>query len=156
MAFRCFVIPIRDREKAESEINTFLDGKAVRSVRKEFVQQGDDSFWSLLVEYDSIESGNEKQRTVKKQKIDYQEKLSPGDFAVFDKLRAWRKVEAEKDKAPVYTIFNNEQLAKIVESGAAKLEDLRAIEGLGDARVEKYGNAVLKIIANPTPVDKKS
>jgi superfamily II DNA helicase RecQ len=44
---------------------------------------------------------------------------------------------------PAYAVFTNEQLAEIAKARCATLADLGKIEGIGPARVEKYGEAVL-------------
>ena len=48
-----------------------------------------------------------------KQRVDYKEVLSPADFALFAKLRDWRKATAEQEGIPVYAVLTNEQLAAI-------------------------------------------
>ena len=53
---------------------------------------------------------------------------------------------------PVYVVFSNEQLAAMVRQRVASKAALKEIEGLGDARVEKYGAAVLEhLVFNPVP-----
>ena len=50
---------------------------------------------------------------------------------------------------PVYTVFTNEQLAEIARRGVQSRADLAKIEGIGEARLNKYGEAVLKVVAAP-------
>jgi superfamily II DNA helicase RecQ len=81
-----------------------------------------------------------------KRKIDYKEELSPENFAVFAKLRDWRKETAVKEAVQLYTIFMNEQLATMVEKRVTSKSELLAIDGIGNGKVEKYGDAVLAIL----------
>lgn len=74
---------------------------------------------------------------------DYKELLSPEDFAVFVKLRDLRKEIAQADAVPVYAIFTNEQLARMVETRVTSAAGLEAIAGVGDARIAKYGERFL-------------
>ena len=73
--------------------------------------------------------------------------LSSQDFAVYVKLREWRKKVADEEGVPVYTIFTNEQLAQIVENRVESKTDLSKIEGVGESRLAKYSVAVLEILA---------
>ena len=81
-----------------------------------------------------------------KRKIDYKEELSPEDFAVFARLRDWRKETALKEAVQLYTIFMNEQLAAMVSKRAITKNALLEIDGVGSGKVEKYGEAVLAIL----------
>jgi len=47
----------------------------------------------------------------------------------------------------MYAIFTNEQLAKIVQNRVQSQADLEKVAGIGDARVQKYGARVLKLLA---------
>jgi superfamily II DNA helicase RecQ len=80
-------------------------------------------------------------------KVDYKEVLKPDEFEVFSRLREWRKGVAEKEGVPVYTVLTNEQLAQIIQKKVSSKAALKEIEGVGDARVEKYGEAVLETLA---------
>ncbi len=78
--------------------------------------------------------------------MDYREVLSAEDFAVFAKLRDLRKEIAQGEAVPVYTIFTNEQLAKMVQAKATTKAALEKVAGVGDARIEKYGARVLEVL----------
>jgi superfamily II DNA helicase RecQ len=71
------------------------------------------------------------------------------EFVVFSRLRDWRKGVSEKEGAPVYTIFTNEQLAQMVQKEVRSKAALKEIEGVGEARLEKYGEAVVQLLASP-------
>ncbi|MDF1591101.1 MAG: HRDC domain-containing protein [Desulfobacterales bacterium] len=135
-------------------MNRFLRSARVLTVHREFVDQGDNSFWCLAVEYLGGSPEQESGKGVKKRnQIDYKEVLSPEDFALFVRLREWRKGMAANEAVPVYTIFNNEQLAAISEKKIATLADLQKLEGVGEARVRKYGEAVVKIVKQASGSD---
>ncbi len=144
-----FMIPVRDLRESEEELNRFLSGVRVVHIHREFVGQGDNSFWSIAVEYlagDSAQTGpfgGGKQRG----RVDYKEVLSPEDFAIFAALRDWRKQKAAEEAVAVYQVFTNHQLATMVERGVTSKSELMEIEGVGEGRVEKYGEAVLDILS---------
>lgn len=47
----------------------------------------------------------------------------------------------------MYAIFTNEQLAKFAQARAQSQAALEKIEGIGKAKIEKYGRRVLDTIA---------
>ncbi len=133
-------------------MNGFLRSHRVLAVRKEFVADGENSFWTFCVEYlESAPAGNVPTGN-KLPKVDYKEVLKPEEFEVFSRLRDWRKGVAEQEGVPVYVVFTNEQLADMVKKRAGTKAALREIEGVGESRVEKYGAAVLeRLVFNPVP-----
>ena len=121
MAYRIFTIPIRCAEAAEAELNGFLRGHRVLSVERRWVDQGESSFWAFCVDY--LESSGAPAPSASRDrdgqhrnKVDYRERLSPEDFAVFARLRDLRKEMAQAEAVPVYTVFTNEQLAQMVQA----------------------------------------
>ena len=68
----------------------------------------------------------------------------PEQFAAFARLRDLRKVMAQAEAVPVYTIFTNEQLAQIVQARATSKSALEQVVGVGDGRVGKYGERILE------------
>ncbi|HDS15442.1 MAG TPA: hypothetical protein ENN66_02255 [Proteobacteria bacterium] len=77
--------------------------------------------------------------------MDYREILEPETFAVFDRLRAWRKEQAAGEGLAPYVILTNEQLAAIARLDEISLAALGRIDGIGEARLQKYGAAVLAV-----------
>jgi superfamily II DNA helicase RecQ len=150
-----FIVPVREIEAAETQINRFLRSVRVVHLHREFVAQGDNSFWSLAVEYltDGDRPAHEKGSGAGRSRIDYREVLPPEEFAVFVKLREWRKQQAAKEAVPVYTIFTNVQLAAIAENKISTRAGLKQIDGIGEARIEKYGDAVIRIMTEPNQGD---
>ena len=151
MQLKLFVVPIKNLGAPEAEMNGFLRGHRVLAVKKEFVSDGENSFWSFCVEYlDGVSAhaggapaGN------RGPKVDYKELLNPVEFQVFSRLRDWRKAVAEKEGVPVYVVLTNEQLAQVVQKKVSTRAGLKEIEGVGDARVEKYAEAMLELLAAP-------
>jgi len=101
----------------------------------------------MIIEYLSGEGATSaKSGKANRKRVDYKEVLSPEDFALFVRLRDWRKQVAASEGVPVYTIFNNEQLAVIAERRISSLSELQGIEGVGEARVKKYGETIVSIL----------
>ncbi|MBF0227293.1 MAG: HRDC domain-containing protein [Desulfobacterales bacterium] len=141
--YQFFILPVKNLEQTASDLNRFLASKKVINIHREFVSNGENSFWNIAVEY-LTEQDNED--TSGKKRVDYREVLKQEDFALFAKLREWRKTAAEKEGVPVYNLFTNEQLAQIAEHKINTKAALIKLEGVGDARVKKYSDAVIKIV----------
>ena len=151
MQLRVFILPIKNLTVAEAEMNTFLRGNRVLAVKKEFVADGENSFWTFCVEHlESMPAGPPATSGSSRPKVDYREILKPEEFQLFSRLRDWRKGVAEKEGVPVYTVLTNDQLAHIIQKKVTTKAGLKEIEGVGDVRVEKYGAAVLQVLALPT------
>ena len=79
MQLKLFTIPIKNVSEAEAEMNVFLRGHRVLAVKKEFVPDGENSFWSFCVEYLDGTAAATGGRTVgsRAPKVDYKEVLKP-------------------------------------------------------------------------------
>jgi superfamily II DNA helicase RecQ len=152
MQLQFFSVPVRGDRGAQEELNAFLRSHRVLTVHREFVAQGDNSFWALSVEYmeGAVPSGPgaDDGRGAKPPKVDYKEVLGPADFALFAKLRDWRKATAEGEGVPVYAVLTNEQLAGIAVKRPDTAARLREIEGVGEAKAGKYGSGVLAVVSD--------
>ena len=73
--------------------------------------------------------------------------LSAADAAVFEQLRAWRGATAREQSLPAYTVFQNATLRAIAIARPATLAELAEINGVGEAKLAKYGEAVLELLA---------
>jgi len=155
MAYRIFTVPIQSSEAVEAELNLFLRTHRVLAVVPQFVDCGPQSSWSFCVDYreGAAPSAGSAARSAgsSKPRIDYREVLPADQFALYAQLRDLRKDLAQTEAVPPYMIFTNEQLAKIVQSGATTRSDLAKIDGLGDARLDKYGPQVLQLLSRGVP-----
>ena len=155
MSFKFFQIPTSDSGTAADALNGFLRSHRIVAVRSELVRLGETAFWAFSVEY--LEgAGKIPDRMLAK--VDYREVLKEAEFKVFTRLREWRKGVAEKEGVPVYTVFTNEQLAEMARKNVRTMVDLGRIDGVGEARLSKYGEAVLTVMgardASPTAASK--
>jgi RecQ family ATP-dependent DNA helicase len=71
--------------------------------------------------------------------------LSPQQTELEKTLRAWRLAEARKLGQPAFCVFSDRTLRAIVLARPATPGELLAVEGIGPAKVEKFGPAVLQI-----------
>ncbi|MEE0267449.1 MAG: HRDC domain-containing protein [Bacteroidales bacterium] len=78
-----------------------------------------------------------------------QKKETPKDLELDDlyqKLKTWRKAQAEEEKLPAFCIFSNQVLESIVKKRPQIKEELLNIKGFGEKKFEKYGKQILEII----------
>lgn len=144
MAFEFIQIPANGQGSAKEELNKLLRNGRIASVKKEFVSNGEDSFWAFCIEFlDGTLGVVDRGRAATGPKIDYKEVLNEADFAVFARLRDLRKAVSDKEAIPAYSIFTNEQLAAMVTGKVDSLTALSTIPGVGAARLDKYGAAFL-------------
>lgn len=149
MQLRFFQIPV-DGGAAEEELNKFLRSHRVLRIDREMTRRESSPAWAVSVEYlegagpSASTSGT---RRSEERKVDYKEVLNTADFSVFSELRELRKSLAEAEGVPVYAVFTNDQLAKFAQARPATKAALEKVEGVGAAKVEKYGERVLAVIS---------
>jgi DNA helicase-2/ATP-dependent DNA helicase PcrA len=69
------------------------------------------------------------------------------DEATFEALRRWRSEVAAEQKVPAYVVFTDATLTAIAESRPRDPGQLAAIPGVGPTKLERYGQAVLGLLA---------
>jgi ATP-dependent DNA helicase RecQ len=68
------------------------------------------------------------------------------DRALFEALRVWRRAEAQERGVPPYVIFSDKTLRELARVRPATQYELRGIYGIGDAKLEAFGEAVLRVV----------
>ena len=68
------------------------------------------------------------------------------DNSLFIKLAGLRTKLAAAEKVPPYMVFNNKTLLEMVERLPADLQELSAVSGVGQSKLEKYGTQFLEVI----------
>ena len=69
------------------------------------------------------------------------------DEALFHKLKLWRKNTAIKENIKPYIIFSDSSLISIVNQLPKSIEELLQIRGVGEKKVEKYGEEILRLLS---------
>ncbi|WP_040632838.1 DNA helicase RecQ [Mobilicoccus pelagius] len=73
--------------------------------------------------------------------------LTGEEAALFERLRAWRAATAKEAGVPAYVVFHDATLRAIVTAAPTTTADLGAISGIGAAKLERYGEGVLGVVA---------
>ena len=145
MHYLFFNVPVLHPESGQADLNRCLATNKVKFVDRQFVAAGADSYWAFCVGLGS--NHTEKAPIAKRPKVDYRELLVPDVFERYERMRHFRNQLAEKENTVPYSIFNNEQLAKIAEQPQPTLETIQQIDGIGEKRIALYGELFLAFLA---------
>lgn len=68
------------------------------------------------------------------------------DEALFERLRTWRRDRAKTDGVPAFVVFTDATLTAIAETLPSDRSELRRISGVGERKLDLYGEAVLEVL----------
>ena len=74
--------------------------------------------------------------------------VSPEDETLWNNLRECRKALADQFNIPPYMIFHDATLMEMMELHPTTQSDMLKLNGVGDAKLEKYGSAFLEVLAD--------
>ena len=74
------------------------------------------------------------------------ERPTEAQSMVSEELRRWRRGEIARRKAPSIVVLPNHVMERISRSCPRDLEQLSQIEGLGEGRLDRYGDVILGIV----------
>ncbi len=74
--------------------------------------------------------------------------LPEADVRLWHALRAERKKIADAEGVPPYVVFHDATLLAMIERHPRTLSDLMEVHGIGQKRMERYGQAFLDVIAD--------
>ncbi|GAA1913430.1 ATP-dependent DNA helicase UvrD2 [Arthrobacter gandavensis] len=69
------------------------------------------------------------------------------DEATFEALREWRREAAAEAGVPAFVVFTDATLVAIAEDKPPTLNRLATLPGVGPSKLERYGEAVLQVLA---------
>jgi ATP-dependent DNA helicase RecQ len=70
----------------------------------------------------------------------------PADAALRTSLRAWRSEIARKRGVPAYVVLHDSTIDGIATSRPVTLTQLRNIPGIGDKKLEHYGDELISLV----------
>jgi DNA helicase-2/ATP-dependent DNA helicase PcrA len=79
------------------------------------------------------------------------DELAPDDRRVFDELVAWRLGVSRAAAIPAFVVFDNKVLRSVARARPGSAGELLAISGIGPAKLERYGAAILEIVGHHAP-----
>ncbi|HPG76246.1 MAG TPA: DNA helicase RecQ [Rhodoglobus sp.] len=72
----------------------------------------------------------------------------PGEaLPLFERLRSWRAEQARDQGVPAYIVFGDATLRGIAVTRPATLAELGGISGVGEKKLEQYGESLLEVVS---------
>jgi DNA helicase-2/ATP-dependent DNA helicase PcrA len=73
--------------------------------------------------------------------------LPPEAQGLYAALAAWRRSRAADEDVPPFHVFHNSVLDRIARTRPRSREELAAVQGVGPAKLDRYGDDVLEVVA---------
>ena len=136
--FKIITIPFEGENEVFSEetLNQFCLNKKIQSWQAKFFTVEDRAYWTVFIEYEPVLEPDKAKEPI----------FSEAEQLLYQRLREWRKGEAEQQGVPVYIVANNKELADLVRKAPTSLEALKSIRGFGQKKVERYGKHIIELI----------
>ncbi|HEY0071568.1 MAG TPA: ATP-dependent DNA helicase RecQ [Chloroflexia bacterium] len=88
------------------------------------------------------------ERTKALRQAEEEREPTPEEADLFERLRQWRRVIANRLGLPPYIIFHDKTLWAIARSQPTTLEELLRVKGVGQGQLDKYGEELLEVLAS--------
>ncbi len=128
-------------------LDQFCDTHMVTAWVDHFFQHGGEPHLAVIVAYDD-RSERKRARSASRRERDPRQELPPQARPAYDRLREWRSLRARQDGVPIYVVFNNRELAAIAVAAPDDREALKAIEGIGKGKADKYADDVFLVLGS--------
>lgn len=157
MQYKKFVLPLNDDGAQEAELNRFLRGHRVLKVETHYSEA--DALWAFLVCYlDGEQRDTAPQaRRSNTERFDPSKELNEEQMARYSRYADARLRLARRDGVKAFVVFTNRELAELArQEETLTVAMLRQMDGMGEARIEKYGRDFLRIVNDeepPTPFE---
>ena len=67
---------------------------------------------------------------------------------LFNELKLYRLKMSRQENIKPYYIYNDKQLAELINKNPKTLDELKRVSGFGEKKIEKYGDDILKILSD--------
>ena len=152
------------RERGHHDVTTFgigadLDDKTWRGIFRQLVARGllavDHERYNALFLSDQarpllrgeaeflLRLPPEKKRSRREPRFFGRDARNDG---LLERLRAWRTDTAKSRNVPAYVIFHDATLMEIAHLRPASMRELSGISGVGDRKLEAYGEQILALV----------
>jgi ATP-dependent DNA helicase RecQ len=65
----------------------------------------------------------------------------------FERLRTWRRLTSAEEGVPAYVVFGDRTLRELARRNPADTQGLVGVPGIGPAKLTRYGDDVLRVLA---------
>ena len=135
----------------DAPLQDFLKAREVFAIREHFFVRDEVPYLAVLVTYGlrptAVQAASGEKS--KASRSSWRPPVPEADLPLWNALRDWRAERAKRDGVPTYVIASNRQLASMVEKRPGSMSALGAIEGIGKAKLENYGQELLALLARP-------
>ena len=73
--------------------------------------------------------------------------MAEADGQLFEELRLWRRAKAEELDVPAFTVLHDSSLRAIAAARPQSRDALAALPGIGDVKLDRFGDELLAIVA---------
>jgi len=145
MKLRVFTLPFEPARGFDTtEADAFFEDHEALSVTDHVLEHAGVPWLVLVVTYQALDRDGGSSRGAGRRKgPDPRAELDPAQQKVYDALRSWRAHRGRDEGVPVYMVATNRQLAQVVQQRPTTLAALDAIDGFGDGRRKRHGEALL-------------
>jgi superfamily II DNA helicase RecQ len=126
-----------------SLLDDFLKNVQLIASSEHFFCDGSKHYISFVLKYELSEN-----KMVSTKNSEWKQALSVESAGVFALLKSWRFQKAKSEGVPPFVVFTNNQLCAIANSRPQSLTDLARINGVGEAKIKKYGEQILQITSH--------
>ena len=148
MKFKVFTLSLDPDTCAfdDDDAQAFLEGKDVLEIREHLLTYAGAPMWALMVVYRDRTEPSKRRRGLARID-DIRAALPESTHGLFDALRSWRNTRSRLEGKPPYLVLTNRQLADVAIAAPRSLEALRAVAGVGDARVKSLGSDIMEVVS---------
>ena len=148
-------------------VGTELDDAAWRGVVRQLLAQGllavEGDYGTLVLTKQSYEVLSQRRQVMLRREPERAARAArsprrpaPADLPAaaspgFEQLRAWRAAAAKEQGVPAYVIFHDATLRQIATERPSTLAGLAKVNGVGEAKLLKYGQQILDTLAASVP-----
>ncbi len=155
MQYKKFLLPLTDDGRQEAELNSFLRGHRVLKVESRYID--DAAMWAFLVSY----MDGEQQHTAPPagrngSSFEPAKELTPEQLRRYELYSDVRLQMARKHDVKAFIIFSNRDLAAIAKNEPLTVETLRQVKGIGESRIEQYGQEFVQTVNDTIAARKAS
>ena len=150
------VLTLRFEQRLEAfddqPLREFLAQREVLAVREHFFQCNHVPYMAVMVTYalePSSPHSPPRDAAQGRRGTDRGVQVAEAGIPLYDALRDWRADRARRDGVPPYIVCTNQQLAAMIKARPQSMSKLGTIDGVGKAKVEKYGQELLALLARP-------
>jgi ATP-dependent DNA helicase RecQ len=142
----------------DGPLQEFARDKEVLSADNHFFIKNETPYLAVVVNFKtaavavSAPAGATAKTGKKAKDESWRELLRDEDMPLYNTLRKWRSERSKREGIPPYIICNNKELAEVVRARPTTPGALGRVEGFGKAKLERYGEDLLALLAHaPQP-----